>query len=243
MTTRLDAVRAAAGNTPRRTVNKKAILPGPAQGRKFATGVLLPNAVDHCTVAEGHTTELEAIDDLPRWAATKARPNDRFPHTSIRNAVVTNVSGQGWRRMDRVNINFPWSEKPDGLNAVASLAVRRSDGFQMATVAFHFPHAGAAPQSVWDRMAGQLALYISRIDCPVMLGADFNRGMRVVQRAFTDLELAASADVMGVLTRGFKVTGSEVITAGYVPKVSDHSGLPVATLRPVDTRRIKRLPR
>lgn len=242
--TRLDPLQVAAGNTPRHTVNKKAIATGPRQAGLLVRGIMLPEGIDFLSCAEAHTAFYEPIrEDYPRIGVTLARPNDVFPNTRLRNALLTNVSGQGWARQDRRNLNMPWAAKPDGLNMVASLAQRRSDGYQCTGVVCHFPAARDASDAVWDRMVGQLGLYVSRIDGPVWVSADWNRGEQKVARALPDLEPAAWDQVMGVMVRGFKVKGQRVIQRGYHPKVSDHPGLPVATLIPQDTRRIAKLPR
>lgn len=242
--TRLETVRVAAGNTPRHTVNKPAILPGPRQAGTLVRKIMLPRHIDHITCAEAHSAFIDPIrDDMPRVSVTVARANDVFPHTRLRNAIITDTSGTGWARQDKHNINNPWSKKKTGLHQLASLAERRSDGFQMTVVAVHFPAARDASQSVWDRMAGEVAFYISRIDGPVALSGDFNRGVRMVGAAFSDLQVAASDEVMHVLVRGFKPLPADVVYPLYHPGVSDHPGLPIATLIPIDTRRLARLPR
>jgi hypothetical protein len=239
------AINIAAGNLPRptRDPRKRDLLPGPRRAR--ATGrIMTENRIDRMGAAEVWSDFRDTVrEDMPRYGITSARANEVFPRCRIFNADITNV--RDWRRDDRRNINIPWADRPKvGLNLVASLATRRSDGFQETNIPLHLPSQGAAPDAVWERMLRQVLDYAASIDGPVTISGDFNRGRKTVERIAAEYGFTVGAwiEVMGVLVKGFKVLGERVITVGYHGRLSDHDGLPIAELLPEDLRRQDRLP-
>lgn len=241
-------VRIAAGNLPRptRDPRKRELLPGPRRAHQVGK-LMIVEDIDRMGSAEVWSDFRDTVrEDMPRFGITSARANEIFPHCRIFNADITNVSAKGWQRDDRRNINLPWVERPKvGLNLVASLATRRSDGFQETNIPLHLPSQGAASDEVWERMLRQVLRYAASIEGPVTISGDFNRGRHIVEPIAAEygFDVGAWIEVMGVLVKGFKIVGQKVVIEGYHRRLSDHEGLPIAELLPVDLRRLDRLPR
>lgn len=235
----------AAGNLPRptRDPRKRDLLPGPRRARAVGR-MMTEHHIDRMGAAEVWSDFRDTVrEDMKRYGITSARANEVFPRCRIFNADITYVAD--WRRDDRRNINLPWADRPKvGLNLVASLATRRSDGFQETNIPLHLPSQGAAPDAIWERMLRQVLAYAASIEGPVTISGDFNRGRKTVERIAAEygFSVAAWIEVMGVLEKGFKVVGEEIIVTGYHKRLSDHDGLPIAKLLPEDLRRLDRLP-